>query len=264
MNYGILVDTTKCTACESCVYACAQQHDISLQQVIKEKAINRDELSAYRLSTIIKINSDNFARKSCMHCLEPSCVSACLVGGLTKSPLGPVVYDPDKCIGCRYCMIACPFHIPRYEWDKVSPLMVKCDMCIDRINQGEKPACVEACPNGAIIFGERDKLLKEAHDRIINNPAAYLDHIWGEEEFGGTSVIYISQVELDKLGWPIAVAKSIPSLTEPLVHSTPFIGLSVAVGLISVNWMVKRRMKLSDKVSGDEHSTEKKEQDLSE
>ena len=264
MNYGILVDTTKCTACESCVYACAQQHDISPQQIIKEKAINRDELSAYRPSTIIKINKDNFARKSCMHCLEPSCVSACLVGGLTKSPQGPVVYDPDKCIGCRYCMIACPFHIPRYEWNKVSPLMVKCDMCIDLINQGKKPACIEACPNEAIIFGDRDNLLKEAHNRIKNNPAIYVDHIWGEKEFGGTSVIYISQVELEKLGWPKTIAKSIPSLTEPLVHSTPFIGLSVAVGLIGVNWMVKRRMKLSDNISSDKHKTEQKEHELSE
>ena len=246
MIYGILVDTTKCTSCENCVMACAAEHQISPQLVIREKALNRDRLSAYRLSNIVKISPGHFARKSCMHCLEPSCVSACLVGGLTKSLEGPIIYDATKCIGCRYCMIACPFHIPCYEWDKNIPYMVKCDMCFERINKGKIPACVDACPNGALKFGDRDKLLKEARAKLQAQPNLYLNHIWGEKECGGTSVIYISDVELSKLGWPKTNAASIPSLTEPLVHATPFIGLTVAAGLVGINWTIKRRMKLAD------------------
>ncbi|MCP4704254.1 MAG: 4Fe-4S dicluster domain-containing protein [candidate division Zixibacteria bacterium] len=260
MKYGILVDTTKCTSCENCVMACAEEHNIDPQKAIKEKVINKDGLSAYRLSDITTISEGHFARKSCMHCLEPSCVSACLVGGLTKTPEGPVIYDPDKCIGCRYCMIACPFHIPRYEWDKTSPLMIKCDMCFERINQGEIPACVNACPNGALKFGERKELLREAHALIEKQPDLYLNHIWGEDEFGGTSVIYVSDVELSKLGWPEVTPQSIPSLTEPLVHATPFIGLTVAAGLLGINWTIKRRMKLAAENSPEKLNSDKKEQ----
>ena len=262
MIYGILVDTTKCTSCEKCVMACAAERQIKPEQVIREKAINNRGLSAYRLSNIATISPGHFARKSCMHCLEPSCVSACLVGGITKSPDGPVIYDPTKCIGCRYCMIACPFHIPKYEWDKNTPYMVKCDMCFERIEKGMLPACVDACPNGALKFGERDALIKEAQSSIKCNPALYLNHIWGEKEFGGTSVLYISDVELTKLGWPEANPKSIPSLTEPLVHATPFIGLTVAAGLIGINWTIKRRMKLAkDNSVGSEDLSEKETQD---
>ena len=93
-------------------------------------------------------------------------MAACLVGGLTKTAEGPVVYDPDKCIGCRYCMLACPFHVPRYEWDSTAPLMRKCSMCFERLLEGGQPACVEACPNDAMLFGEREDLLRRAHAMI--------------------------------------------------------------------------------------------------
>lgn len=252
MMYGVLVDTTKCTACESCVFACADSHDIDRNKTFHEKAVNKDGLSAYRRVNIIEVEKGDFARKSCMHCLEPSCVSACLVGSITKEPEGPVVYDPDKCIGCRYCMLACPFEIPRYEWDKTSPVMAKCDLCADRLHDGKIPACVEACPEGALLFGERDKLLKTAKERIKAAPQKYIDHIWGEKELGGTSVIYISDADLAGLGWPDKLAPSIPSLTEPLVHATPFIGMTVAAGLVGLNWIIKRRNKLA--VEGDSNT----------
>jgi len=242
--YGILIDVTRCTACEKCVYACTEQNNLDLRRAEKDRAVTPDGLSAHRLSTVLKVDEGRFARKSCMHCLEPSCVSACLVGGLTKTPDGPVVYDADKCIGCRYCMLACPFQVPRYQWEKTLPFMVKCDMCAERLGQNQKPACVEACPEGALTFGDRDKLILEAKKRIKENPDRYRNHIWGEKEFGGTSVMYLSDVDLASLGWPTTEPASIPSLTEPLVHKTPFIGLGVAVGLVSLNWIIKRRNKL--------------------
>jgi len=243
--HGILVDVTRCKACEKCVLACVEHRQLDRWQAETDRATTRDGLSARRLSTILKVDDGRFARKSCMHCLEPSCVSACLVGGLSKLPDGPVIYDADKCIGCRYCMLSCPFHIPRYEWDKTVPYVVKCDMCVDRLAQNKQPACVEACPEGALVFGERDQLLREARSRMKSHPDQYIDHIWGEEEFGGTSVMYISDVDLAAIGWPEVDAASIPSLTEPLVHKTPFIGFGVAVGLLGLNWIIKRRNLLS-------------------
>jgi formate dehydrogenase iron-sulfur subunit len=221
---AVLVDVTRCTGCERCVAACGEANDLDAARAQIDRATTRDGLSANRLLALSRIGDGRFARKSCMHCLEPSCVSACLVGGLTKTPEGPVVYDPDKCIGCRYCMLACPFHVPRYEWAETNPFMVKCEMCFDRWQRGLQPACVEACPNDALMFGDRDTLLAEAHDRITARPDAYVQRVWGEHEFGGTSIL---------------------SLTEPLITKTPLIGLGVACSLLGINWLIGRRMKLA-------------------
>jgi formate dehydrogenase iron-sulfur subunit len=185
-----------------------------------------------------------------MHCLEPSCVAACLVGGLTKTAEGPVVYDPDRCIGCRYCMLACPFHVPRYEWDRTAPLMSKCSMCVDRLRDGQRPACVEACPNDVMEFGERDALLARAHARIERAPRKYLPRVWGENEFGGTSVLFVSDVNLAAIGWPDEPTSPIPALTDPLIHKTPFIGLGVAIGCLGLGGIIERRNRLM-KRSGD-------------
>lgn len=243
--YAILVDITKCTGCERCVAACLETNNLDPVRANIDRLEARDGLSANRLMAIENVDDGRFARKSCMHCVEPSCVSACLVGGLTKSVEGPVIYDSAKCIGCRYCMLACPFHIPRYQWDKTVPLVRKCNMCVDRLKQGQLPACVEACPSQALLFGERDFVLKEAHKRISSDPDRYIRHVWGEREFGGTSVLYISDVDLDQLGWSKRIHAGIPMLTDPIIEKTPIIGVSVATGLLAVNWIIRRRMRLS-------------------
>jgi formate dehydrogenase iron-sulfur subunit len=248
--YAILVDVTKCTGCERCVAACLDTNQLDRKRADIDRFYSPDGLSANRFMTIEKVADGRFARKACMHCVEPSCVSACLVGGLTKSADGPVVYDADKCIGCRYCMLACPFGIPRYEWDKTHPLVTKCDMCVDRLHDGRQPACVEACPNQVLIFGDRDQLLQEAHRRIEVDPGRYTHHVWGESEFGGAGVFYLSDVPLNKLGWKEEVLAGIPSLTDPLIEETPFIGMGVAAGLLAVNWIVRRRMRLAAEKSG--------------
>jgi formate dehydrogenase iron-sulfur subunit len=141
-------------------------------------------------------------------------------------------------------MLACPFHIPRYEWDNTVPYVVKCDLCAHRVDSGRKPACVDACPQGALVFGERNHLLEQARTLIRQSRGYYVDHIWGEHEFGGTSILYVSDVDLASLGWPTPEPVPIPSLTEALVHKTPFIGFGVGLGLIGLNWIVKRRMEL--------------------
>jgi formate dehydrogenase iron-sulfur subunit len=243
--YGILVDVTRCTGCERCVTACLEANGLDQQRAAADRLRSKDGLSANRLVTLDQVAGGRFARKSCLHCTEPSCVAACLVGGLTKSKEGPVIYNADKCIGCRYCMLACPFHIPRYEWDKTAPFVRKCDMCHERLKKGKRPACVETCPNDALFFGDREQVLKEVRDRLRNHGDRYLPRIWGEKEFGGTSVVYISDVDLTAEGWPAEATASIPSITTPLIEKTPLIGGSVGLGLVAVNWIIQRRMKLA-------------------
>ncbi len=243
--FAVLVDVTKCTGCEKCVEACIKKNNLDPDKAYFDSVISRDGLSADRLLTIKKIDRGHFSRLSCMHCIEPACVSACLVGGITKTKEGPVIYDPDKCIGCRYCMLACPFHIPQYEWNEVRPFMKKCNLCYDRIKENKLPACVEACPQKAIVFGERKKLLEKAHAAINKNKDKYLNHVWGEKEYGGTSVLYISDISLGSMGWVTESLSPIPNFTEPLIEKTPVIALTVGGFLLGINWIIRRRMELS-------------------
>jgi formate dehydrogenase iron-sulfur subunit len=143
-------------------------------------------------------------------------------------------------------MLACPFGIPRYEWDETLPFITKCTMCVQRLSVGQAPACVEACPHEAIIFGERDELIAEAHRRIRSKPNLYLPHVYGEREVGGTCVLYVSHVPLDILGWPQRVGtKPIPAYTWPVISLTPGIAITVASVLTGVSWIVQRRMKIA-------------------
>jgi len=242
--FGILVDVTRCTGCEQCAQACVRAHDLSLELSDTDRAVTRDGLTANRWCTVLPMGEGRFARKSCMHCLEPACVSACLVGALKKTPEGPVIYDSDKCIGCRYCLLACPFHIPRYQWATTTPFVQKCTMCFDRLEKDQVPACVEACPHDALLFGERAALIRHGHRRIDQEKGRYIHHIWGEKEFGGTSVLYLSDVDLSSLGWTDQNPRSIPAITEPLISKTPQIGLAVFVSLFGLHWIIERRTRL--------------------
>lgn len=254
---AILIDVSRCTGCEQCVAACVKTNELG-PELAAERA-GHDRLSSRRLCSVAEVPGGAYARVSCHHCLEPACVEACLVGAITKTAAGPVVYDPDKCIGCRYCMLACPFGIPRYEWEQTRPFVRKCSMCSDRLNEGGLPACVEACPHEALLFGERDALVSEAHERIRDNPDVYVDHVYGEEEVGGTCVLYISPVELDSLGWPKVIGtKAIPEYTWPVISQTPTIGVAVAGCLSAVTWIIQRRMKIErqQKAESIEHPAE--------
>ncbi len=241
---AILNDVTRCTGCARCVRSCVECN--GLEQELPAVRAHPDGLSGRRLVSLVEAAGGAYARKSCLHCLEPACVEACLVGAITKTPQGPVVYDADRCIGCRYCMLACPFGIPRYEWDKTLPLITKCTMCAKRLKDGQAPACVEACPNEAIVFGERGELVAEARRRIESKPDLYLPHVYGEHEVGGTCALYVSHVPLDVLGWPARIGnKPVPAYTWPVISLTPGIALTVAGMLSGVTWIVQRRMKIA-------------------
>jgi formate dehydrogenase iron-sulfur subunit len=245
--FGILVDVTRCTGCERCVEACVRENGLDPVAAEADRATSPDGLSAHRYCTLLRAPEGRSLRHACMHCLEPSCVSACLVGGLEKTSTGAVTYDPEKCIGCRYCMLACPFHVPRYEWDTTAPLMRKCTLCVDRLRRGEPPACVSACPHEVLLFGKRDELLERARERLREDPGRYLRRIWGESEFGGTSILYLSDVDLSMAGWPGPESGSIPSLTEPLIHKTPVVAAGVLAGSCLLGAIIGRRNRLMDK-----------------
>jgi Fe-S-cluster-containing dehydrogenase component len=164
------------------------------------------------------------AKKQCMHCQEPACASACFVKALEKTDLGPVVYHEDRCVGCRYCMVACPFNMTKFEWDESVPAIRKCLFCYGRQVAGKQPACVEACPAGALHFGKRAELLEVARSRIYKNPDQYVHHIYGEHEVGGTSWLYLSKVPFEKLDFRIDLGtRPYPEHTRSFLSAVPLV-----------------------------------------
>jgi formate dehydrogenase iron-sulfur subunit len=257
---AILTDTTLCTGCDKCVEACKEEKGLGKDTAHRWKQ-RIDDLSSTRYTTMIQRPGKRFARKQCRHCLEPACVSVCLVGAMQKTPEGPVVYDTERCIGCRYCMMACPYGIPRYDWQATVPYVRKCDMCAERIGNGEQPACVEACPEKATIFGGRDELIEEAHRRIAAKPGVYQRRVFGEKEVGGTSVLYISDIPLDFLAWkPDLGDEPLPNLTMAALTKVPPLLLGVGGVMAGVFWITGRRMRLAiERESGSAEPAEKDE-----
>jgi len=239
----ILTDTTKCIGCRECVIACRKAN--RLEADVPRRWMTDDGLSARNWTSIVEKPGRKFIRKQCRHCLHPACVASCPVGALQKNAVGAVVYDSSKCMGCRYCMVACPYGIPRYDWDQTVPYVRKCILCAERLQQGDKPACTEACPTQATIFGEREELIQVARQRLQDHPQSYIQTIWGEKEVGGTQVLYISDVNLSFLTHGQALGeKPLPTLTAPAMHAVPFTFVGVGAVLAGVNWIIGRRRKL--------------------
>ncbi|HSK08411.1 MAG TPA: 4Fe-4S dicluster domain-containing protein, partial [Vicinamibacterales bacterium] len=168
--------------------------------------------------------SPRFVKTQCMHCADPACASACLAKALEKTAAGPVVYHPERCLGCRYCMVACQFDVPKFEFDSPAPLIGKCSFCAERQAEGLDPACASVCPTGALQFGTRAALIEEARTRIYQNPGSYVHHIYGEHEAGGTNWLYISDVPFDRLGFRTDLGPtSPPELTRTALAAVPLV-----------------------------------------
>lgn len=247
--YGVLVDTTVCIGCRKCEWACAQENKLSDRPLkeFEDKAVfaqhRRPDHSAFTVVNAFENPAEPGKQYSikvqCMHCARPACVSACIVGALTKEKLGPVVYDAWKCIGCRYCMVACPFQVPAYEYaNALDPRVRKCTFCSSRIiGEHKKPACVSICPNEALTFGTREELLEGARSRILNNPERYNPHIYGENEVGGTAWLYLAPCEFKHMELPKLPDKSLPDTAEKIQHGVfksfvPPLALYGLLGLI--------------------------------
>jgi len=206
-SFGVLFDSTKCIGCRKCEAACNKVNELPAQPVPFDDLTVMDVRRRTHHDTFTVVNKyavgdkPVYRKQQCNHCLEPACASACFVGAFKKDKTGAVSYDASKCVGCRYCMIACPFEIPTYEYhDPVTPRVRKCTMCRPRIEEGKLPGCVQDCPKGALVFGRRADLLSIARERIRKHPDMYIDHIYGEREMGGTSWLYISGVPFEQIG----------------------------------------------------------------
>lgn len=233
-KYGVLVDVGKCIGCHACTAACKVKNDTP-------EGIFWTKVRAYERGTFPNVQVYTMPWGRCMHCEHPACVSVCTVGALQKTPSGPVVYDAQKCIGCRYCMVACPFGVPKLNWDNPLPLIQKCTLCADRLAAGLEPACVSACPTGALKFGDRDALLEEARGRIKGS--SYVNHIYGENEAGGTSLLYISPVPFEELGFPMPAQEPITRASEIAMSITPVTAVAAVAVLSGLYWVTKRRSK---------------------
>ena len=248
MRPAILTDVTKCIGCEKCVEACVEVNDLGEYKPGAEPRIQEigDGLSARRWTSVVSRPGQHFVRKQCRHCLDPACVSACPVGAMQKSPEGPIIYNKSICMGCRYCMVACPFGIPRYDWGAAVPYVNKCTLCYPRLKEGKLPGCVEACPTEATIFGDRDELVAEAAGRLRAEPGKYIPHIYGEHEVGGTSVLYISDIDLDFLGYKSPLSEEpLPERTWAVMQHVPTVAVGMTVLSGGLYWIIGRRMRMA-------------------
>jgi formate dehydrogenase iron-sulfur subunit len=252
-SFAILTDVTLCIGCEECVAACKKTNQTGEDDAPWQWQGGAAELSSTRWTTIARTQG-RYVRVQCRHCLDPACAAACPVGALYTTESGAVAYNADICMGCRYCMVACPFRMTRYEWDSPIPRVRKCILCYDALAGGEldQPACTAACPTKATIFGERDALLAEARRRIEAAPEKYINHIWGEEEVGGTSVLYISDVELTAAAWPEGLpSHAVPELATNVLSTVPATFLTVGAAMAGIHWIVGRRDKLAEEAAAE-------------
>ncbi|MFQ5996119.1 MAG: 4Fe-4S dicluster domain-containing protein [Dehalococcoidales bacterium] len=233
-RYAMLSDVTRCVGCRRCEAACNEANNLPPPEIPFEdlSVLNEKRRTDAQAYTVVNRYQNPewikpiYRKMQCMHCAEPACASACLVAALKKTPEGPVIYNEDVCMGCRYCMTACPFSIPAFEYfDAGSPAIQKCFMCYHvRLSKGNIPACAEACPVEAITFGKRSELIKAARERIRREPDRYIDHIYGELEVGGTDWLYISGVPFEELGLPMDVGTTpYPELTQEFLSAVPLV-----------------------------------------
>ena len=226
---GVLTDLTECVGCRRCEWACCEANALphgELHEYDDQSAFDhRRHPSPAQLTVVNRAPRATGERApvhlkvQCMHCDKPACVSACLVGAMRKDPDGPVRYDAARCIGCRYCMVACPFEVLTYEYDRaLAPRVRKCELCHERTREGKLPACVEICPVEALTYAPRRELLEIAHARITAHPDRYIDHVYGEHEAGGTSWLYIAGRDFKTLGFPSVGDRSPASVTESIQH----------------------------------------------
>lgn len=241
MSKALLYDATQCIGCKQCEEACAAENKLPYTE-----AVATESKQSEHKYTVVLAKDDKFMRRLCMNCADPACASVCPVGALQKTALGPVTYDADKCMGCRYCMLACPFDVPKYEWQKALPRVRKCTMCSERVAAGKPTACAEVCPTGATKFGDRDELIAEAQQRIRDNPGTYVNHIYGLTEVGGTSVLLLSGVPFEEFGYRADLSnEAMPLLTYRVLSHVPDVATLGSVLLGGIWWITNRRSEVS-------------------
>lgn len=255
-SMGVLHDISRCIGCRKCEAACNQVNGLPAPAVPFDDRTVLNQIRRPHADTFTIVNQfkpENpsgpvFVKTQCNHCMEPACVSACFVKALTKSQTGAVVYDASLCVGCRYCMVACPFDIPAFEYDKpFTPEITKCTLCQPRIQKGLLPGCVEACPQEALTFGPREDLVKIARDRINKHPDIYEDHIYGEHEMGGCNWLYISNTPFEKLNMreDLGITPA-PALTAGALGAVPVVVSLWVVFINGLRAISKRKEQIAN------------------
>lgn len=242
---AILYDSTRCVGCQSCEFSCAEVHNLPEPEDFPEVGVlrktnenRRTVVNAYDTS-----KGEVYVKRQCMHCNQPACGAACLTQAMLKTKQGPVIWRENKCMGCRYCMISCPFDVPKFEYNSPNPKITKCNMCFERQQEGQLPACVENCPAEALMFGTRRELIAEARRRIVENPDAYYPHIYGENEAGGTSFLYLSPVPFEEIGFRTNIQNaSYPALTKGFLYSVPAVFVLVPSVLLGIHKATKSNL----------------------
>lgn len=261
---AMLYDATRCIGCQSCVVACAEANKLPPDTRLDGIHLAPRDLSSFT-KNIIKLYKPtdakefSYVKQQCMHCLDPACVAGCMFKGLKKDPkTGVVGWTANLCVGCRYCEISCPYHVPKFQWEGFNPKIVKCEFCKERLAVGQQPACTSVCPTKAVVFGSRDQLLADAKNRIKNNPNKYFENrVYGETEGGGTQVLYLSHVPFEDLGLPKLPGESVPQRYlkwQKRVYSylaLPVVLYAAMVGVINGNFKKHREhMKQEEENSG--------------
>jgi formate dehydrogenase beta subunit len=222
---GLLYDATKCIGCKSCSVACKEANDLPADGTefgggLYDAPTSLNERTKSVIQLVRDEGQSAFVKKQCMHCVDPGCVTACMLGAMSKDPVtGVVSWDGKTCIGCRYCQQGCPFNVAKFEWENsLKPKIVKCELCRHRLAKGQQPACAEVCPRGAIVYGKRADLLDEAHKRIAAQPNLYVNKVYGETDLGGTQMLYLSHIEFEKLGFQFTGKDSDPHMQQTVQH----------------------------------------------
>lgn len=243
---GVLVDTTRCIGCRGCERACAVAHDLPVPDVENDGALERPPRPTSETQwTVVNRHEtsqgDVYVKRQCMHCWQPACGAACLTNAMWKTQQGPVIWRESKCMGCRFCMVSCPFDVPKFEYDSWNPRLQKCTMCHERLERGEGPACVGACPTDALTFGSKRELMEIARLRIYHHPDRYVHKIYGEHEVGGTGWLYLSAVPFEELGFRTDLGTTpYPEYTRDFLYGVPLVLFGLPALQLGLHLLAKK------------------------
>ncbi|WP_418790454.1 4Fe-4S dicluster domain-containing protein [Phosphitispora sp. TUW77] len=251
---AMYIDVTRCTGCRGCQVACKQWNELpAAKTVFSGSYENPPRIGGDTWTKVRFFEKEDagkvrflFRKEQCMHCSEPSCAAVCAAGAIKKTDNGMVLFNDDRCVGCKNCVVACPFHVIGFSKETGSSR--KCRLCYERIENDMEPACVKACPTGAVSFGDRRQMLAQAKQRVsvLYNKGVNAQ-VYGENELGGLHVIYVLDDEPEVYGLPANPEVATAGLFSNWLHAL----LGVGVVALAPFWLIFReRGKATDNSAG--------------